>query len=98
MKSQLNDDFYFRTMCPLCRKKLTLTNFENHRQCYHKNHTAHEFEQLVIHGLKKGWLKVKTFESGTSGFTSATEKLQHAKVRKINNFYRIKQGGKVSPR
>lgn len=94
MKSQPNDDFYFRTMCPLCRKKLTFTNFEHHRLTYHKNHTAHEFEQLVMKELKKGWLKVKTFESGSSGFTSATERLQSAKVRTINNFYRVKQGGK----
>ncbi|RPB33399.1 hypothetical protein CYQ90_21580 [Vibrio parahaemolyticus] len=81
-------------LCAHCaEKKLTLTNFENHRQAYHKNYSVYEFEQLVIHWLKKGGLKVKTFESGTRGFTSAAEKLQHAKVRKLNNFYRIKQGG-----
>lgn len=98
MKPQLNNNFYFKTLCPLCRKKLTFTNFEQHRRTSHKNHTLHEFEQLVIKEIKKGQLTVKTFESGPSGFTSATEKLQNAKVRIRNNFYRVQQGGKVNSR
>ncbi|HII4358216.1 hypothetical protein NI379_06820 [Vibrio parahaemolyticus] len=91
-------DMSFRTTCPICNKKLTSQGFEQHRKEHHKNLTHTQFEQLVIDAIRSGKSKVKIFEAVNPSLSSATRKLQDVKHASGNNFYRLQQGGKVSPK
>ncbi|CDT77800.1 hypothetical protein VCR31J2_1310496 [Vibrio coralliirubri] len=91
-------DVNFRTTCPICNKKLTSQGFEQHRKAHHKNLTHTQFEQLVIDAIQSGKSTVKIFEAVNPSMSSATRKLQDVKHASRNNFYRLQQGGKVSPK
>ena len=91
-------DVSFRTTCPICNKKLTSQGFEQHRKAHHKDLTHTQFEQLVIDAIRSGKSTVKIFEAVNPSLSSATRKLQDVKHASGNNFYRLQQGGKVSPK
>ncbi|AYO19507.1 hypothetical protein D0856_04735 [Vibrio owensii] len=93
-----NLDVSFRTTCPICNKKLTSQGFEQHRKMHHKNLRHAQFEQLVIDAIRSGKSTVKIFDAVNPSLNSATRKLQDVKYASRNNFYRLQQGGKVSPK
>ncbi len=83
--------------CPICKKKLWLTNVIGHRELKHAELTHKEFEALLVEGIKSGKIKAKVFEPPAPGLESGTQKLLRSKMRGSSGIKSIVQGGRTSP-
>lgn len=84
--------------CPLCNKKLWLTNVIGHRKLKHPMLAHKEFEVILIDAIKSGKIQVKVYEAPVRGLESGTQKLLKSKKRGASGVKNIVQGGGVSPK
>lgn len=84
--------------CPICNKKLWLTNVISHRKLKHPDLTHNEFEAILIAAIKSGDIQPKVCEASTPGLESGTQKLLKCKTRSPYGVKSIVQGGGTSPK
>lgn len=91
-KTFMSDSEKFLLKCPVCSKKMWLTNATGHRKSKHPNLTERQFELLIIEAIKSGQIKARTFEEPDKNLVTATTRITNYKYGGIRS---IVSGGKV---
>jgi len=79
---QKKDDFMLK--CPLCRKKLWLSNVKPHSARFHSEVSYSDFEKIIIEALKSGKIKAKNYADPNKNLVSATNRMtEESKYNKL---------------
>ena len=85
--------------CPLCAKKLWLSNVVSHRKQKHSELKHVEFEARLVEAIKSGAIVPKVYGPPPKGLESGTQKLQRRKQKGLKGGGRtVVQGGRMSPK
>ena len=85
--------------CPLCWRKLWLSNVVNHRKQKRSSLKHAEFEARLVEAIKSGAIVPKVYGPPPKGLESGTQKLQRKKQKGLKGGrHVIVQGGRMSPK